>query len=108
MQYLEIVTPEVLEVVARYERALGVAFSAPDEDLGGARVAEYRGGLIGVRAPLAAHEQPIVRSYLQVDDIERAAKDAGAMIAYGPQKQGVRGTFAILISGGVQHGLWQR
>lgn len=112
MHYLEIVTPDVEPTVATYERALMLSFGAPDADLGGARVAtQADGSLVGVRAPLAAHEQPIVRVYLAVDDVERAVKtaqDAGAVLAYGPAKQGARGTFAILFQGGVQHGLWQR
>ena len=69
------------------------------------------GSLVGIRKPLAAHEQPIVRTYLAVDDIQRAVDEAGkggAMVAYGPTRQGQRGTFAILLHGGVQHGLWQR
>ena len=66
---------------------------------------------MGIRKPLAAHEQPIIRTYLAVDDIQQAVKkaeDYGAMIAYPPTRQGQRGTFAIVIQGGVQHGLWQR
>lgn len=112
MQYLEIVTPDADAVVATYARMLGVEFTQPDADLGGARVAVREdGSLIGVRMPLAAHESPIARSYLAVENIARAveeARTAGATLAYGPQKQGARGTFAILIHGGVQHGLWQR
>ena len=37
-----------------------------------------------------------------------AGQDAGAEIAYPPTWQGQRGTFAIVIQGDVQHGLWQR
>jgi predicted enzyme related to lactoylglutathione lyase len=69
------------------------------------------GTLVGIRRPLAAHEQPIMRTYLGVEDIEQAvrkAEAAGAAIAYPPTRQGQRGTFAIVIHGGVQHGLWQR
>ena len=36
------------------------------------------------------------------------AEDSGAMTVYPPTRQGQRGTFAIVIQGGVQHGLWQR
>ena len=60
---------------------------------------------------LGSHEQPIIRTYLAVEDIQRAVKDAeesGALTAYPPTRQGQRGTFAIVIQGGVQHGLWQR
>jgi hypothetical protein len=37
------------------------------------------------RKPLAAHEQPIMRTYLAVEDIQKAVKkaeDSGALIAY--------------------------
>jgi predicted enzyme related to lactoylglutathione lyase len=69
------------------------------------------GNLVGIRKPLAAHEQPIMRSYLAVEDIQEAVKKAeahGAAVAYPPTRQGRRGTFAIVIQSGVQHGLWQR
>ena len=51
-----------------------------------------------------------MRTYLAVEDIQRAVKkaeDAGATIAYPPTQQGQRGTFPIVLPGGVQHGLWQ-
>jgi predicted enzyme related to lactoylglutathione lyase len=67
--------------------------------------------MVGIRKPLAAHEQPIMRTYLAVDDIQQAvgkAENSGAVIAYPPTQQGRRGTFAIVIQGEVQHGLWQR
>ena len=111
MQYLEIVSVDVEATVALYERLLGLTFDAPDPDLGSARVARQPdGSLVGVRAPLAAHEDPTVRAYLAVEDIERAvrlAQELGATLAYGPAQQGVRGTFAIFFQGGAQHGLWQ-
>jgi len=112
VQYLEIVTSDVDAVVAAFQATHGLSFAGPDADLGQARVAaQPDGSLVGIRAPLAAHEQPIVRAYLAVDDIERAVKAAeerGAVVAYGPTRQGARGTFAILFAGGAQHGLWQR
>ncbi len=52
-----------------------------------------------------------MRTYLEVEHIEHAVKQAeqvGAAIAYPPTRQGQRGTFAIVILGDVQHGLWQR
>jgi predicted enzyme related to lactoylglutathione lyase len=61
--------------------------------------------------PLAAHEQPIMRTYLAVEDIQGAVKKAeesGATIAYPPTRQGNQGTFAIVIQGDLEHGLWQR
>ena len=69
------------------------------------------GTLVGIRRPLAEHEQPIMRTYLEVEDIQQAvdrAEHSGAIIAYPPTVQGRRGTFAIVIQGEVQHGLWQR
>jgi len=76
-----------------------------------ARVAIRQDGtLVGIRRPMAAHEQSIVRTYIAVEDIQQAVKKAeehGATIAYPPTRQGRRGTFAIAIQGGVEHGLWQ-
>jgi len=111
VHYLEIVTNDVDAVTGLYERVHGLSFGPPDTDLGLARVAAREdGALVGVRKPLAAHEQPIMRTYLTVEDIREAVKeaeDAGATIAYGPTRQGRQGTFAIVILGGVEHGLWQ-
>lgn len=110
--YLEIVTNDVDSVIALYQGAYGLSFGPPDPDLGQARVATRADGtLVGVRDPLAAHEQPITRAYLAVEDIEQAvtqAEDSGASVAYPPTRQGQRGTFAIVFHGDVQHGLWQR
>jgi predicted enzyme related to lactoylglutathione lyase len=112
IHYLEIVSNDADSLCALYERMHGVSFGAPDPDLGQARVATLSdGSLLGIRKPLARHEEPIMRTYLAVEDIQQAVKQAeqqGAMIAYGPTRQGQRGTFAIVIHGGVQHGLWQR
>ena len=112
VHYLEIVSNDVDGVIALYERMHGLSFGPPDPDLGQARVANRSDGtLVGIRKPLAAHEQPIMRTYLEVADIEaavRQAEDSGAATAYGPTQQGQRGTFAIVIQGDVQHGLWQR
>ena len=112
VHYLEIVCGDVDEQCAALARVHGLSFGAAVADLGGARVAEAPGGsLIGVRAPLADHEQPIIRTYLAVDDIAKAvseAEAAGAVVAYPPTKQGDTGTWAIYILGDVQIGLWQR
>jgi uncharacterized protein len=109
--YLEIVSTDVDRLVKLYELVHGLTFSAPDPDLGQAQVATLAdGALVGIRKPLAPTEQPIMRTYLAVADIARAAsqaEQAGAMIAYAPTRQGQRGTFAIVILGDVQHGLWQ-
>ena len=112
VHYLEIVSNDVDILTGLYQGVYGLSFGAPDPDLGQARVATRTDGtLVGIRKPLAAHEQPIMRSYLAVDDIQKAVKKAeehGAMVAYPPTRQGQRGTFAIVIQGDVQHGLWQR
>ncbi len=112
VHYLEIVSDDVDTLTGLYQRMHGLSFGPPDPDLGQARVATQPDGtLVGIRQPLAAHEQPIVRTYLVVDDIHHAveqAEAAGATMAYGPTRQGQRGTFAIVIQGDVEHGLWQR
>ena len=112
VHYVEIVSNDVDALTGLYQRMHHLSFSPPDPDLGQARVAAQADGtLVGIRKPLAAHEQPIMRTYLAVEDIEKAVKAAeqqGATVAYPPTRQGQRGTFAIVMQGGVQHGLWQR
>ena len=112
VHYLEIVSNDVDTLTGLYRRMHGLSFGPPDPDLGQARVATRADGtLVGIRKPLAAHEQPIMRTYLAVEDIQHAVKkaeDSGATIAYGPTRQGQRGTFAIVIQSDVEHGLWQR
>jgi predicted enzyme related to lactoylglutathione lyase len=112
ISYLEIVSNDVDPLIGLYQRMHGLSFGPPDPDLGQARVATRAdGSLVGIRKPLAAHEQPIMRTYLAVEDIQKAvgkAEEHGAIIAYPPTLQGQRGTFAIVIQGDVQHGLWQR
>ncbi len=110
--YVEIVSKTVDRQCKALEQVHGVSFGPEVEDLGRAQVAKTASGVwIGVRAPLAEHEQPIVRIYFAVDDIAeavKAAKAAGAVIAYPPTKQGETGTWAIYILDGIQYGLWQR
>jgi predicted enzyme related to lactoylglutathione lyase len=112
VHYLEIVTDDVDTLVGFYQHVHGLSFGPPDPDLGQARVATQSDGtVVGIRKPLAAHEQPMMRTYLEVKDIQQAAKNAeesGATIAYPPTRQGDHGTFAILIQGDVEHGLWKR
>lgn len=112
IHYMEIVCRDVAAQCAALERMHGLSFGPPVADLGGAKVADAAGGsLIGVRAPLAEHEQPIIRTYLEVDDIAKAIKGAeaaGGVVAYPPTKQGETGTWAIYFLGDVQFGLWQR
>jgi predicted enzyme related to lactoylglutathione lyase len=112
VHYLEIVSDDADTLTALYQRLHGLSFGPPDPDLGQARVATRADGtLVGIRKPLAAHEHPIMRTYVAVDDIHHAvteAEDHGATIAYPPTRQGPRGTLAIMIQGDVEHGLWQR
>ena len=71
VHYLEIVSNDVDTLTGLYERILGISFGPPDPDLGQARVATGADGrLVGIRRPLAAHEQPIMRTYLAVEDIQ--------------------------------------
>ena len=111
VHYLEIVTDDVDTLVGLYEQVHGLSFGPPAPDLGQARVATQSDGtVLGIRKPLAAHEQPIIRTYLEVKDIQRATKKAeesGATLAYPPTRQGDHGTFAIVIQGDVEHGLWK-
>ena len=111
IQYLEIVTPEVDAVCATYEQSHGVSFGESEAGLGNARTAALaNGGLIGVRAPMHEAEEPVVRPYLLVDDVEaalKAAAAAGGEIAHPPMELPGHGTFAIYIQGGIHHGLWQ-
>lgn len=110
--YVEIVCKNVEKQCKALAQVHGVSFGPEVEDLGQARVAETASGAsIGVRAPLAEHEQPIVRVYFAVADITKAveaAEAAGAVIAYPPTRQGETGTWAIYILDGIQYGLWQQ
>ena len=110
--YVEVVGNSVDEQCAALENVHGVTFGPKNPDLGHARVAKTSSGsFLAVRAPLAAHEQPITRTYYAVDDIAQTVQDAeaaGAIIAYPPTKQGDTGTWAIYILDGIQYGLWQR
>lgn len=111
IQYLEIVTKEVDAVCAAYASGNGVQFGEPDAGLGNARTAALAGGgLVGVRAPMCETEEPVVRPYWLVDDVEAAvaaAVQAGGEIAHPPMEIPGHGTFAIYLQGGNDHGLWQ-
>lgn len=112
VHYIEIVCSDVSAHCATLEQVHGLSFGPEVADLGNARVAEAGDGtLIGVRAPLAEHEQPITRTYLAVDDVAKAiaaAEAGGATIAYPPTQQGETGIWAIYIRDDIQYGLWQR
>lgn len=111
IQYLEIVTKEVDAVCAAYASAHKVQFGEPDARLGNARIATLAdGGLVGVRAPLRETEEPVVRPYWLVDDIDAAvaaAVEAGGTVAHPPMEIPGHGKFAIYLQGGNDHGLWQ-
>ena len=112
IHYLEIVTKEVDAVCAAYAAVNGVQFGEPNAGLGNARTAALPGGgLLGVRAPMHDAEEPVVRPFWLVDDIEAAvaaAVKAGGKVAHPPMEIPGHGTFAIYIQGGIHHGLWQR
>lgn len=112
IHYLEIVTPDVDATCKSLEQIHGVQFSDPDAALGNARTAPLQGGgHIGVRAPLRADEQPVVRPYILVDDLEAAvekAKAGGGEMAIESMELPGHGTIAIYVQGGIDHGLWQR
>jgi predicted enzyme related to lactoylglutathione lyase len=109
--YLEVVTHDVDAVCRWYEVSQGAGFSDPDELLGGARTCVLSdGSLVGVRGPMRDNEDPVVRPYWLVDDIESAlakAENEGAQIAMPPIEIPGRGKFALFIMGGNDHGLWQ-
>jgi len=111
IQYLEIVTKEVDAVCAAYSASHHVKFGDPDPGLGNARTAVLAdGGLVGVRAPLRATEEPVVRPYWLVDDIGAAvtaAIEAGGRLAHEPMEIPGHGKFAIYLQGGNDHGLWE-
>ena len=111
IHYLEIVTKDVDAVCTAYSAANGAQFGAPVEGLGKAQTALVSGGgLVGVRAPMHASEEPVVRPYWLVDDIGAAiaaAVKAGGELAHPAMEIPGYGTFAIYIQGGIHHGLWQ-
>ena len=111
MHYLEIVASDVDAVCASYAAIHGVQFSSPDALLGNARTATLPAGMtVGVRAAMSDEEQPIVRPYWLVDDIDaalEAATNSGAQVAHPPLDIPGKGTFAIYVHGAIHQGLWQ-
>ena len=111
LHYLEIVTSNVEATCAVYARIYGVTFGEPVAGLGHARTAALAsGGEIGVRAPMSEVEQPVVRPYLLVDDIDAALEavvTGGGEVAHPAMAIPGRGKFAVYILGGIHHGLWQ-
>lgn len=111
VHYLEIVTPDVEAACRLYGPAYGWHFEDPTPELGGARVAKLPGGsLCGIRAPLRNTEEPVVRTYLRVHDIEEAVREAdrlGATIALPPTELPGHGRIAIYLFGGIEQGVWE-
>ncbi len=109
--YFEIVTPDVETVCRLYGEAYGWTFEAKGPEWGNSYVASLPdGSLCGVRAPMHETEQPIVRTYLRVADIDAAVEEAGklgAEIALEPMEMPGHGRIAIYLLGGIQQGLWQ-
>ena len=101
IQYLEVVTPDLDATCATLEKIHGVSFGEPVAVFGNARTANLtNGGRIGVRAPMRPDEEPVVRPYVLVDDIEaavKAADAAGAEIAMPAMEIPENGKFAIYI-----------
>ena len=112
VHYLEYVTTDAEGLIRGFESIHGVAFSDPVPELGNARTATLSGGWkIGVRAPMHEAEEPTVRPYLAVDDLESAVAAAvagGGELAMPPTEAPGVGRFAIYFQGKTQHGLWQR
>lgn len=111
VQYLEVVTADVNATCSALEKLHGVAFGEPVAALGNARTATLKGGgRVGVRAPLREDEEPVVRPYVLVDDIEaavKAAEAAGGEFAVTATEIPGHGKFAIYFQGGIQYGLWE-
>lgn len=111
IHYLEIVATDVDAVCSAYAATSSVHFGDPVAELGNARTATAAEGyLVGVRAPMHEAEEPVVRPYWLVDDINAAvaaAVKAGGEVAHPPLAIPGHGMFAIYILGGVHHGLWQ-
>ena len=111
IHYLEIVATDVDAICTSYAAAFGVQFGEPDASLGNAKTASLPGtGIVGVRAPMHEAEEPVIRPYWLVEDIDaaiEAALEAGGEVAHPPMEIPGHGTFAIYILGGVHHGLWK-
>lgn len=111
VEYLEIVTTEVESTCNALSKLQDLSFGEPVAELGNARIAALPGGgRVGVRAPMADHDKPIVRPYFLVEDIDakvEAMKELGAEIAMPGTEIPGQGKFAIYMLGGTQHGIWQ-
>jgi len=111
VHYLEIVSKDVETICSAYESSHDVVFGEPDELLGGAKTCKLSdGSIIGVRSPMRENEDPVVRPYWLVEDIDQAVanvENLGAEIAIPPMDIPSKGRFAIYLLGSIDHGLWQ-
>jgi hypothetical protein len=111
IHYLEIVTHDVAASCVVYEKLHQVKFSKAEPSLGNARTASLAcGGIIGVRAPMHDSEEPTIRPYMLVEDIDIAVElvvESGGEIAHPPLEIPGHGKFAIYIQDRIQYGLWQ-
>ncbi len=111
VHYLEIVADDVPAACRLYSEAYGWQFGAAVPELGNARVATLPdGSSCGIRAPMHEEEQPVVRTYVRVEDVDAAAREAerlGAEIALPPVDLPGHGRIAIYVCGGIQQGIWQ-
>lgn len=111
LHYLEIVANDAAAMRDLMASVYGWRFEPPVAELGGAFVAVLpNGSRCGIRAPLRDSEQPIVRTYIRVDDVRAAAQRAeqsGAAIALEPTEIPGHGTIVIYIYGGIEHAMWQ-
>lgn len=111
LYYLEIVTPEVETVRDLFANTYGWSFQPAAPELGNAFVARLPGGsLCGIRAPMHEQEKPIIRTYIRVADVVRAAKQAeslGGRVILPPMEIPGRGKIVIFEHGGIQQGVWE-
>ena len=111
LYYLEIVTPDPEAARKLYAETHGWSFEGPIPELGNAYLATLPdGSQCGIRAPMHDQEDPVVRPYIRVADLEKAVGDAvrmGATIMLDRMELPGRGVIAIYGHGGVQQGLWQ-
>ena len=111
VHYLEIVTTDVRAACDLYAKAYGWCFQAKGPELGNSFVAPLPdGSLCGIRVPMHEQENPIVRTYIRVIDIDgavRRAEQLGAKIALEPVEIAGHGKIAIYLYGGIEQGLWQ-
>ena len=111
IHYLEVVTTDVDAMCALYTTLHGAAFGDAVPTLGGARTATLSGGtIIGVRGQMRPTEEPVIRSYARVDDIQDAVDEAaalGAQVAVPPMELPGHGMCAIVLRGGIEVGFWQ-